>query len=89
MTFDGTGVERPIQFGRYRHYKGNFYEVFGIAHQTETREKLVIYRGLYESPDLASEYGGDPWFARPYEMFVGNQEVDGQMVKRFTYVGPA
>lgn len=87
MKFDGMGIDRPIKFGKYKHYKGKYYEVFGVAHQTETREKLVIYRGLYESPDLEREFGPDPWFARPYEMFVGEQEVDGVMVKRFLYVG--
>ena len=34
--------------GMYRHYKGNEYEVLGIGLHTETEEKLVVYKGLYE-----------------------------------------
>jgi hypothetical protein len=45
--------------GKYRHYKGKYYEVFGPALHTETAEKMVVYRGLYESPDLKDEYGDD------------------------------
>ena len=33
--------------GRYRHYKGNDYEVVGLARHSETLEPLVVYRALY------------------------------------------
>ena len=36
-----------IQVGRYRHYKGNEYEVIGIAKHSETLEPMVVYRALY------------------------------------------
>ena len=45
---------------RYRHFKGNFYLVVGIATHSETREQLVVYRALYGEHKL---------FVRPYEMF--------------------
>ena len=31
-----------IQKGRYRHYKGNEYEVLGCATHTETEEEFVV-----------------------------------------------
>jgi hypothetical protein len=87
---EGKNVQEDskIRLGKYRHYKGNYYEVLGLAHSTEDREKMVIYRGLYDSPDLEEEYGTDPWFARPYEMFVGDIEIDGKNRPRFEYVSP-
>ncbi|MDH5641457.1 MAG: DUF1653 domain-containing protein, partial [Nitrospira sp.] len=30
--------------GRYRHYKGQEYEVLGVARHSETEEELVVYR---------------------------------------------
>ncbi|MBV8046323.1 MAG: DUF1653 domain-containing protein [Paludibacterium sp.] len=63
--------------GIYRHYKGQLYEVLGIARHSETEEALVMYRALY------GEYG---LWARPQAMF--NQTVtssDGD-VPRFALV---
>ena len=36
-----------IQPGIYRHFKGNRYEVIGIARHSETTEPMVVYRALY------------------------------------------
>ena len=33
--------------GVYKHFKGDYYIVENVATFSETREKLVIYRGLY------------------------------------------
>ena len=38
---------QPIPLGRYRHYKGNEYEVIGVARHSETLEEFVVYRALY------------------------------------------
>ena len=60
--------------GKYRHFKGNEYEVLGIAYHSETLEKLVVYRQLYGS--------GDFW-VRPLEMWGDTVERDGQTYVRF------
>lgn len=60
--------------GRYRHYKGNFYEVLGVARHSETEEWLVIYRCLYGDFSL---------WVRPLAMFVEDVTVDGRTVRRF------
>jgi hypothetical protein len=70
-----------IEPGIYVHYKSDEkrYEVLGVAMNTETHEKYVVYRPLYESNE-----GINPDFwVRPYEMFGGTVEVDGKIVPRF------
>ena len=51
--------------GIYKHFKGNYYIVVDIAYDSETKEKMVVYRQLYEDTKL--------WI-RPYDMFLS--EVD-------------
>jgi len=36
-----------IKPGKYIHYKGNEYEVIGVAAHSETLEEMVVYRALY------------------------------------------
>ena len=69
--------------GRYRHYKGREYEVIGVARHEATREELVIYRALSDSPD----YGPNALWARPRSAFTENVTVDGIQQPRFTYLG--
>jgi hypothetical protein len=66
--------------GRYRHYKGNEYEVVGVARHSETGERLVVYRPLYGDSGL---------WVRPLAMFAETVTVDGESVPRFAYLGPA
>ena len=63
-----------ISPGKYRHYKGNDYEVVGVATHSETREALVVYRPLY---------GEGALWVRPLAMFMENAIVDGKEVPRF------
>lgn len=60
--------------GRYRHYKGNEYEVIGMAKHSETLEELVVYRPLYGERGL---------WVRPREMFLEKVEIDDRVVPRF------
>lgn len=67
-----------IRPGRYRHYKGNFYEVIDVAYHSETEEEMVLYRKLYDDHSL---------WVRPLGMFVENVLVDERMVPRFEFMG--
>ncbi len=68
-----------ITKGVYRHNKsGQLYEVIGLALQTETEEKLVIYKPLYESDHEL--------FARPEAMFIEVVNIGGKNVPRFEFV---
>ncbi len=64
--------------GRYRHYKGNEYEVIGVAKHTETEEDFVVYRALYGEGGL--------WL-RPLAMFLETVQLGDQRVPRFAYIG--
>ena len=67
-----------IKIGKYRHFKGNEYEVIGIAKHSETLAEMVVYRALYGD--------GEIW-VRPAEMWNETVERDGQVFKRFEYIG--
>jgi len=71
---------------KYRHYKGKDYEVMDVVCHSETSEKMVLYRALYECPDLEEEYGIYPLFVRPYDMFFEELEYEGELVSRFQYI---
>lgn len=66
-----------LKTGRYRHYKGNEYQVKGVARHSETDELLVVYQTLYGDHSL---------WVRPLAMFTSMVEIDGQAVERFTWV---
>jgi hypothetical protein len=66
--------------GRYRHYKGGEYEVIGIARHSETDERVVVYRPLYNDSGL---------WVRPLAMFTETVLVNGTPTPRFAYIGPA
>ncbi|MBN2095191.1 MAG: DUF1653 domain-containing protein [Candidatus Aenigmarchaeota archaeon] len=72
-----------VKPGRYRHYKGNFYEVLGTGRHSETLEEVVIYQAEYDS----KEFGNNAIWVRPKEMFLELVEVNGKKVPRFEFVG--
>jgi hypothetical protein len=69
-----------IKPGRYRHYKGQDYEVIGCARHSETEEELVVYRALYGDRGL---------WVRPIAMFAEQISIDGQSVPRFSFLQEA
>lgn len=70
MTYEEAVSAIPA--GKYRHYKGNEYEVIGIAKHSETLEPMVVYRALYGEMGL---------WVRPAQMW--NENVDDKGTKRF------
>jgi hypothetical protein len=71
-----------VKKGKYQHYKGKFYKVIGTAIHSETQEKLVVYKALYES----KEFGKNTLWARPLTMFIEKVEVSGKKVPRFKLI---
>lgn len=67
----------PVEAGRYQHYKGKYYVVFGVARHSETEEELVVYR---------TDYGNKSLWVRPLAMFTETVEIDGRLVPRFRRV---
>ena len=70
--------DKNIKTGIYKHYKGNLYEVLDVGRHSETEEWMVIYRTLY---------GDEGTWVRPFEMFIESIEFEGEMIKRFEYMG--
>ena len=66
-----------MKLGKYKHFKGNMYQVLFIAMHTETEGLLVIYKALYGDYNI---------WARPVEMFTDIVEHDGKTVARFEYI---
>ena len=67
-----------IKPGKYRHFKGNFYEVIGTASHSETLEPMVVYRALYGEKGL---------WVRPAAMWTETVDKNGYHGPRFTYIG--
>jgi len=67
----------PLPPGIYRHYKGQDYQVYGLARHSESAELLVVYRPLYGDREL---------WVRPLEMFTETVIVAGHTLPRFAFV---
>ena len=70
-------TENTIRLGLYQHYKGNYYQVIGLARQTETLESLVVYKALFGDYSL---------WARPAAMFNSTVLLEGKIVPRFNFL---
>ena len=66
-----------LKNGIYEHYKGNRYEVLGLAKHSETEEELVVYKQLYGNYDL---------WVRPLTMFLEFVTINGEKKERFTLI---
>ena len=63
--------------GKYRHFKGNEYELLYVAKHSETLEPMVVYRALYGE--------GGIW-VRPASMWTEHIDRDGYSGPRFAKV---
>ena len=72
---------KEVKIGRvYRHFKGNYYFVENIAYDSETKERMVVYKPLYQRQD-----GRSIW-VRPEKMFLESiperpDNITGQKVR--------
>jgi hypothetical protein len=71
VQLKGSASQRLPAPGRYRHFKGNEYELLMVARHSETEELLAVY--------LAVDEPGRIW-ARPVEMFA-ERVLDGEELK--------
>ena len=72
MTYEEA--VRTIPLGKYRHFKGNEYEVIAIARHSEDESPMVVYKALYGE--------GSVW-VRPASMWNETVERGGMANKRF------
>ena len=70
-------IYAPVRPGRYRHFKGNEYEVIAEANHSETLEKMVVYRALY---------GDGGYWVRPAYMWNETVVRDGEEIPRFSFI---
>ena len=66
-----------ISLGKYQHFKGGLYQVYGTATHSETAETLVVYRPLY---------GEGALWVRPITMFTEKVEHEGCVKQRFSLI---
>ncbi|WP_163833649.1 DUF1653 domain-containing protein [Spartinivicinus ruber] len=71
-------MKTEVKAGRYRHFKGQCYQVIGVVTHSETEEKLVLYKALYGKQGL---------WVRPLTLFFSSVVVDGEQIPRFEYLG--
>jgi hypothetical protein len=69
-----------IKLGKYKHFKGNIYDVIGIAKYSEDpSQNFVIYRHINGDEK-------DQFWARPIEMFTENVETENYKGPRFKFL---
>ena len=63
--------------GKYRHFKGNEYELLYVAKHSETLEPMVVYRALYGEQGI---------WVRPADMWTEHVERNGYSGPRFAKI---
>ena len=66
-----------IKLGIYQHYRGNYYQVLGIARHSETLEEFVTYQALYGDFGL---------WVRPVAMFLAKIPHESGKISRFKFI---
>jgi hypothetical protein len=71
-------MEKEVKIGKYQHFKGKFYEVIGIAKNSENPdEEFVVYKALYDNNQI--------WI-RPKQMFLEKVNINGKEIPRFKLI---
>ena len=63
----------------YKHYKGDNYEVVGLALHSNDDIWMVVYKPLYEHADAQM-------FTRPLDEWSEIVSHDGEVLRRFTLI---
>ncbi len=77
-----SGSEPPASSpvpGIYQHYKGQHYQVLGMARHSETEEWLVVYQALY---------GEQGYWTRPLSLWLEAVQTPDARRERFALVTP-
>jgi len=74
VQVNGASAQKLPEPGRYRHFKGNEYELLMVACHSETEELLAVY--------CAVDKPGQIW-VRPVEMFAERVYDNGRLKLRF------
>ncbi len=76
ILINPAGVKRHSGSMDSPYKTGQLYEVMGIACHSETKEEMIVYKGLYH----CEKFGDNPWFFRPKKMFFEQVLWSGQYV---------
>lgn len=58
--------KKPCAGEFYRHFKGNLYQIIGVAYQADNMEETVVYQALY---------GDYRWYVRSLEEFMSSVDA--------------
>jgi len=78
-----------MQAGLYKHYKGGYYQVLGIAEHSETKEQVVVYISLdptKEGPRMRIRPLNGPNGFNTYIRIQKSSGDDSGNIPRFTYI---
>lgn len=78
MTSPPGDAMQKLKPGKYRHFKGNEYELLAVATHSETMEPMVVYKALYGEQGL---------WVRPAAMWNEIVHKENYEGPRFLYIG--
>lgn len=78
LRYDPENPLGEVKKGKYRHFKGNEYEVIDLGYDSENCQEVVIYKALYGDQNI---------WVRPKYMFLEYTFYNNEYVKRFEFIG--